>query len=46
MLIDFKDTELIDLLLFNLPWLCPGKAKAESDVPDECVKTENLNEMS
>ena len=46
MLLDFKDTELIDLLLFNLPWLCHGKAKAESDVPDMFVKTETLNEMS
>ena len=44
MLLDFKDTELIDLLLFNLPWLCHGKAKAESDVPEMCVKTETLNE--
>lgn len=24
-LMDFKDTELVDLLLFNLPWLCHGK---------------------
>jgi hypothetical protein len=23
--LDFKDTELVDLLLFELPWLCHGK---------------------
>jgi hypothetical protein len=22
---EYKDTELVDLLLFNLPWLCHGK---------------------
>jgi len=24
-MLDFKDMELIDLLLFKLPWLCHGK---------------------
>lgn len=24
-MLDFKDTELVDLLLFELPWLCHGK---------------------
>ena len=24
-ILDFKDNELVDLLLFTLPWLCHGK---------------------
>jgi len=24
-ILDFKDTELVDLLMFTLPWLCHGK---------------------
>jgi hypothetical protein len=28
-LLDFKDTELTDLLLFSLPWLCHGKPPQE-----------------
>ena len=44
-LIDYKDTELVDLLLFTLPWLCHGKPHelpSKSDVspngsPEKCA---------
>lgn len=38
-LIDYKDTELVDLLLFTLPWLCHGKPHelpSKSDVSPNC----------
>lgn len=30
-LMDFKDTEIVDLLLFNLPWLCHGKPQESNN---------------
>ena len=47
-MIDFNDTELVDLLLFSLPWLCHGKPHepSKSDVslngsPEKCAPLAN-----
>lgn len=41
-LLDFKDTELVDLLLFDLPWLCHGKIKEK--VNSETVSHQQISD--
>lgn len=40
-ILDFKDTELVDLLMFTLPWLCHGK-KSVSELDQGDLSTEVL----
>ena len=41
-LLDFKDTELVDLLLFDLPWLCHGKIKEK--INSETVSPKQISD--